>query len=117
MLAAIRQALSEDIGSGDVTTDSIVPSAVRAHARVVAKQDGVISGLSIAQAVFLMLSDQTRCYSDLTDGALVQSGQILFELQGPARAILTGERTALNFLGRMSGIATLTRAFTGVAVG
>jgi nicotinate-nucleotide pyrophosphorylase (carboxylating) len=117
MLAAIRQALSEDIGSGDVTTDSIVPSAARARAQVIAKQDGVLSGLSIAQAVFLMLSDQTRCSSNLTDGSLVQRGQILFELQGPARAILTGERTALNFLGRMSGIATLTRAFVDEVTG
>jgi nicotinate-nucleotide pyrophosphorylase (carboxylating) len=117
LLAAIRQALSEDIGSGDVTTDSIVPSAARAYARVVAKQDGVVSGLSIAQAVFLMLSDETRCSSDLKDGSVVRRGQILFEVHGPARAILTGERTALNFLGRMSGIATLTRAFVDRVTG
>jgi len=117
IIAAIRRALSEDIGTGDVTTTHIVPSESNAVARIVAKQDGILSGLTVAQAVFLWLSSDTCVNSTLSDGARVVRGQTLLELTGPARAILTGERTALNFLGRMSGIATLTRRFVEAIAG
>jgi len=117
IIASIRRALSEDIGSGDVTTNSIVPAPASAVARIVAKQDGILSGLTIAQAAFLLLSDDIRFSSTLSDGARVERGQTLLELSGPARALLTGERTALNFLGRMSGIATLTREFVDTIAG
>jgi nicotinate-nucleotide pyrophosphorylase (carboxylating) len=116
IIACIRGALSEDIGSGDVTTNRIVSSEASAVAQIIAKQDGVLSGLAVAQAVFLMLSSGMRFNSALRDGAEVSRGQMLLEMTGPARTILTGERTALNFLGRMSGIATLTRKFVdGIA--
>ena len=117
IIAAIRRALSEDMGSGDVTTNSIVSSAASASAQVLAKQDGILSGLSVAQQVFLMLSCDMRFNSTLSDGVQVVGGQTLLELTGPTRAILSGERTALNFLGRMSGIATLTRLFVDAVAG
>ncbi|HEY3028399.1 MAG TPA: carboxylating nicotinate-nucleotide diphosphorylase [Pyrinomonadaceae bacterium] len=117
IIACVRRALSEDIGSGDVTTNSIVPSAAPAAARIVTKQDGILSGLAVAQAAFLLLSCDMRFNSTLSDGAKVVRGQTLLELDGPARAILSGERTALNFLGRMSGIATLTRKFVNAIAG
>src|SRR5882672_5213031 len=117
IIACIRSALSEDIGSGDVTTNSIVSSKASAVAQIIAKQDGVVSGLAVARAVFLLLSSGMRYNSALRDGAEVVRGQTLLEMTGPARTILTGERTALNFLGRMSGIATLTRKFVDAIAG
>lgn len=117
IIAAICHALNEDIGSGDVTTTSIVSSDQVALARIIAKENGVLSGLVVAQAVFLLLSCDTRFISTLSEGTQVVRGQTLLELTGPARAILTGERTVLNFLARMSGIATLTRAFVNAIAG
>ncbi len=117
IIAAIRRALSEDLGSGDVTTNRIVSSEASASAQVLAKQDGIVSGLSVAQQVFLMLSCDMRFNSTLSEGVQVAGGQTLLELTGPTRAILSGERTALNFLGRMSGIATLTRQFVDAVAG
>lgn len=107
----INRALAEDIGTGDVTTDSIVPADASLRGRIVAKQDGVIAGLDIAKQVMLTLSDQVNFVTSVAEGSVVTNGTVLAELDGPARALLTGERTALNFLGRMSGIATLTRHF------
>src|SRR6266852_103194 len=117
IIASIRRALSEDMGSGDVTTNSIVASEASASAQVLAKQDGILSGLSVAQQVFLTVSFDMRFNSTLSDGVQVVGGQTLLELTGPTRAILSGERTALNFLGRMSGIATLTRQFVDAVAG
>ena len=117
IIAGISRALNEDIGSGDVTTNSIVSSEAGASAQIVAKQDGTLSGLAVAQAVFLFLSRDMRFNSTLSDGVHVVGGQTLLELTGPTRAILSGERTALNFLGRMSGIATLTRRFVDAVAG
>ena len=108
---AIRRALAEDIGSGDVTTDSIVPVDASLRGRIVAKQTGVVAGLTIAEAVFRELDEHITFNAQVTDGAKVENKTVVAEVVGPARALLTGERTALNFLGRMSGIATLTRQF------
>jgi len=107
----IRRALAEDIGSGDVTTDSIVPVHASLRGRIIAKQNGVVAGLRVAESVWLELEPRIRFVQKTTDGARVAKGMLLAEVSGPARALLTGERTALNFLGRMSGIATLTRQF------
>jgi len=117
IITGIRRALSEDIGPGDVTTNSVVSSDARASAQIVAKQEGILSGMSVAQQVFLMLSREMRFTSTLSDGAHVVRGQMLMELAGPTQAILSGERTALNFLGRMSGIATLTGQFVEAVAG
>jgi nicotinate-nucleotide pyrophosphorylase (carboxylating) len=111
ILVIIRGALAEDIGSGDATTNSIVQTSEKAKVQIVAKQSGVIAGLDIARAVFLQLDEQIIFTPRVSDGLLVSQGQVLADVSGFARALLTGERTALNFLGRMSGIATLTRQF------
>lgn len=108
---SIRRALAEDIGSGDVTTDSIVPANASLRGRIIAKQNGVVAGLSIAEAVFRELDEGITFTPQVIDGSTVNAKTVIAEVVGPARALLTGERTALNFLGRMSGIATLTRQF------
>ena len=107
----IKRALAEDIGRGDVTTDSIVPAGASLRGRIIAKQDGIVAGLHVANEVFRVLDPNVTFAAQTEDGSRVTRGSILVELQGDARALLTGERTGLNFLGRMSGIATLTRQF------
>ena len=113
----IRRALDEDIRSGDVTTDAIVPVGASLSGRIVAKQKGVIAGLPVAKRVFLMLSREIDFKAQVDEGAIVDKGQLVAQVHGSARALLTGERTALNFLGRMSGIATLTREFVNAVSG
>jgi nicotinate-nucleotide pyrophosphorylase (carboxylating) len=117
ILDNIRCALAEDVGSGDATTDSIVPAAAKAKVQIVAKQSGVIAGLDVARTVFLQFDDQIVFTSRVADGSAVSQGQVVVDVYGLARALLTGERTALNFLGRMSGIATLTRQFVEAVAG
>ncbi|HJT25913.1 MAG TPA: carboxylating nicotinate-nucleotide diphosphorylase [Pyrinomonadaceae bacterium] len=107
----IQRALEEDIGAGDVTTNTIVPPGASLRGRIVAKQDGIVAGLDVARHVFLTLDERVRFVAKVDDGSRVTRRDVLAEVEGPARALLTGERTALNFLGRMSGIATLTRKF------
>ena len=113
----IKHALEEDIGSGDVTTDTIVPADASLRGRIVAKQDGVVAGLDVAKQVFFTLNQDVKFLPKTKDGATVTRRDVLADLEGPARALLTGERVALNFLGRMSGIATLTRKFVDAVAG
>ena len=113
----IKSALEEDIGTGDVTTDTIVPAIASLRGRILAKQDGIVAGLDVAKQVFKFLSEGIAFVAKQQDGSSVRQGAVLAELEGPARALLTGERTALNFLGRMSGIATLTRQFVDAVAG
>ena len=113
----IRRALDEDIGAGDVTTDSIVPENASLRGRIIAKQNGVVAGLQIAAAVWRELDERITFTPQVADGSKVESKTVVAEVVGPARALLTGERTALNFLGRMSGIATLTRQFVDAVAG
>ena len=113
----ITRALEEDIGSGDVTTDTIVPPDATLHGRIIAKQDGVVAGLTVAKQVMLTLDQRVAFVTQVEDGSTVTRGTVLADLQGPARALLSGERIALNFLGRMSGIATLTRRFVDAVAG
>ena len=117
ILAAIRRALQEDIGDGDITTDSIVPVAASMQGRIIAKQDGIIAGLDVAGAVYQIVDPGINFNVAVSEGSCVANRQTLAALSGPARSLLTGERTALNFLGRMSGIATLTRRFVDAVVG
>jgi nicotinate-nucleotide pyrophosphorylase (carboxylating) len=114
---AIRRAFEEDIGAGDVTTDSIVPAHASLRGRIIAKQTGVLAGLNVAEAVFRALDQRITFTPQVTDGARVETKTAVAEITGSARALLTGERTALNFLGRMSGIATLTRQFVDAVSG
>jgi len=117
ILASIRLALAEDIGSGDATSNSIVPVEARMSGRIIAKQSGTVAGLDVAAATFSMLDGCIVFTPVVVEGAHVDDRQTLAELRGPARALLTGERTALNFLGRMSGIATLTHQFVEAVAG
>ena len=111
VLSVLKSALAEDVGSGDVTTDGIVPLDAKLRGQIVAKQVGVVAGLDIAQQVFQLLDAHVEFISRAEEGTAVKAGDVLADLFGSARALLTGERTALNFLNRMSGIATLTREF------
>jgi nicotinate-nucleotide pyrophosphorylase (carboxylating) len=113
----IQRALEEDIGTGDVTTNTIVPADASLRGRIVAKQDGIVAGLDVSKHVFLTLNQDVRFLAKTQDGSRVTRRDVLAEVEGPARALLTGERTALNFLGRMSGIATLTRKFVDAIAG
>jgi len=117
IITCIKRALEEDIGVGDVTTDSIVPPDASLVGRIVAKQAGVVAGLEVARAVLLTLDERVTFEAHVSDGHAVTSRSTLATVSGPARALLTGERTALNFLGRMSGIATLTREFVNAVAG
>jgi nicotinate-nucleotide pyrophosphorylase (carboxylating) len=116
-LRLIDMALHEDIGSGDWTTRWVVPARTRATARVVAKAEGVIAGLSIASSVFLRIDPRVDIISTVKDGSTVREGDVVFTIKGPARTILSGERTALNFLQRLSGIATATRRYVDALAG
>ncbi len=106
----VKRALAEDIGSGDVTTNSIIPPEATTHAYIYAKGSGVMAGLPIAAQVFAILDPSVVFTLKKQDGDRVQAGDILAELAGPARSILTGERVALNLIQRLSGIATKTAA-------
>ncbi len=107
----IGQALKEDIGTGDVTTNALIPDALVSTATMVAKANGIIAGMEIAEAVFKFLSPQITWRPLVKDGDRIEKGDLLVEMSGPFRALLSGERLALNFLQRMSGIATLTGLF------
>src|SRR5437660_1994965 len=104
-------ALREDIGEGDITTQLVVPEAARARARVVSRQKAVIAGTRPAAEVFRRVDPELKVSTALTDGTAVLGGETILQISGSARSILTAERAALNFLQRLSGIATLTRAF------
>ncbi len=117
IVACLKLALQEDIGSGDVTTNSIVLANAVIAGEIFAKQPGTIAGLDVVRSVLLLLHRDIRFTANVGEGAKVTRGTQLASLSGSARAMLTGERTALNFLGRMSGIATLTRQFVNAVVG
>ena len=103
----LRRALAEDVGSGDVTTQATVPAGTRSRSAIVARQDGVAAGLRVAQRIFQLVDPALRFTVLAADGQAVRAGDSLAELDGDAQAMLTAERTALNFLGHLSGIATL----------
>lgn len=107
----IRHALAEDLGSGDVTTAALLGSDKPVDAEIISKDEGVIAGMPLAERVFHMLDSEIKSARFCQDGENVLPGKILLQLHGSARAILAGERTALNLLGRCSGIATLTGKF------
>jgi len=106
---AVQRALNEDLGrAGDITSIATIPEATQAHAILIARQTGVIAGLPLAVAVFQRLSPDINIQAHFRDGGTVASGVHVLTISGLARAVLAGERTALNFVGRLSGIATLT---------
>jgi nicotinate-nucleotide pyrophosphorylase (carboxylating) len=113
----VRAALAEDVGAGDRTTDGLVPADARCRATIHVEEDGVLCGLDVARAVFLALDGAMRFDGLSDDGATVAAGAGVAELDGSARAVLTGERTALNLLGRLCGIATLTHRYVDAVAG
>lgn len=112
---AVTRALDEDLGcAGDVTSIATIPANTPAHAVMVARQAGVVAGLPLAVTAFQTLSRDIRIQAFARDGKTVEKGMALMAISGPARAVLAGERTALNFVGRLSGIATLTADYVAV---
>ena len=107
----IDLAFEEDIGIGDITTEATVPSAQQGIGTLLAKSGGVVAGLPVAERVFAKLDETLSFRGLVTDGGAVKAGMPIAEVQGSAKTILIGERTALNFLQRLSGIATLTAQF------
>jgi nicotinate-nucleotide pyrophosphorylase (carboxylating) len=107
----ILNALEEDIGDGDVTTLCTVPAEAILQGKFMAKESGVIAGLEVAALTFSLVDERVQLTTHIADGETVQKGQVFATISGPVRAILSGERVALNFLQRMSGIATLTCRF------
>jgi nicotinate-nucleotide pyrophosphorylase (carboxylating) len=103
--------LKEDLGRGDVTTQATVRGGQRARGRFIAKQDFILCGLEIAEAVFGTLDSQIQLESRVYDGEEISKGAEFVRIEGPANVLLTGERTALNLLQRLSGVATLTKKF------
>ena len=115
--AAVRQAIEEDRRTGDLTSESAIPAGTLAGARLVAKQAGVLAGLPVFQRCFELCDPQASFVVEAQDGDRVEPGAELATVRGDARALLLAERTALNFMQRMSGIATLTARFVGLAAG
>lgn len=113
----VTRALTEDIGAGDVTTDLTVADDVRAQGALVAKESLTVAGLAVAAEVFRQCDTASLFEVRWADGARCDKGEVLAIVTGRARALLAGERTALNFLQRLSGIATLTRRFVDAAEG
>jgi len=110
-LALVRMALAEDMGTGDVTTEACIDPALEAEAVIVAKARGILAGLEVARLVFHEVDPAVRLEALAAEGDAIEPGREVVRLNGPARGILVGERTALNFMQRLSGVATRTRQF------
>ena len=107
----VKDALAEDAGSGDVTTEAVVDETVLAEGQFLARADGVLAGLTVAEYVFSTVDDRIRCSWQGEDGGAIRAGAMFGTAHGPARGLLVAERLVLNFMQRMSGVATLTRRF------
>ncbi|HHS50106.1 MAG TPA: carboxylating nicotinate-nucleotide diphosphorylase [candidate division Zixibacteria bacterium] len=107
----VEIALAEDIGGGDATSLALVPESARLSARIIAKGEGILCGGPAVEQVFALLDERVRVGLLLPDGTAVFRGDVVAEIDGPARSVLSGERTAMNFLCRLSGVATTANAF------
>ncbi len=115
---SVRRALDEDLGrAGDITTTATIPASAGARAVIASREAGVIAGLPLAQAAFHMIAPGLRFTALVGDGGHVNPGDVVAEIEGSARAVLSAERVALNFLGRLSGIASLTNRFVQQVTG
>ncbi|HEU4401658.1 MAG TPA: carboxylating nicotinate-nucleotide diphosphorylase [Candidatus Polarisedimenticolia bacterium] len=114
---AVRAALEEDLGTGDITSRAVIEPGARARGSIVARQRCVVAGLGVAREVFRQVDPAVVFEELVPEGDLAQAGESVARVTGPARAILAGERTALNFLQRMCGIATTTRRLVSLASG
>ena len=114
---AVEAALLEDLGrAGDITTLATIPAEAKARAVIAARKPGVVAGLALAESAFRQMDSAVSFRVRRPDGSALQHGDVVAEIAGPARAILTGERVALNFLGHLSGVATLTAAYAAKIV-
>lgn len=113
----IAAALAEDVGTGDVTTECFVPAEESAQARIFAKEPGVVAGTAVAVAVFRAVDPRVTVTVVKPDGSALLKGDTVLKASGPTRALLTAERTALNFLQQLSGVATLTRRYVDAVAG
>jgi len=113
----LKAALREDLGSGDVTTEALIPAHLRGRAEILAKEVLVVAGQGPACRVFHLLDDSVSCRFEVADGGTVQPGGMLARVEGPLRALLSGERLALNLLQHLSGVASLTRRFVEAVAG
>ena len=116
-LDLVRRALAEDVGAADITTRAIVPSSLVASGTIVAKESCVLAGMPVAQAVFDEVDPAVTWRAERQDGDRCEAGTVVARLRGSAASLLTAERTALNFLQHLSGIATLTRDFVDAVEG
>lgn len=117
LLPLIKTALSEDIGAGDVTSELLIGADATANMRFVARQALVVAGGFVPQMVYAELDKDVRVAVIAREGAMLKAGEVIATVKGPARAILTGERTALNIMQRMSAVATITRAYVDAVAG
>ncbi len=113
----VAAALAEDVGDGDLTTEGVVPEGLRCHAALLVEEAGVVCGVPLALEVFVALDPAVSGEALVDEGARADGTTTVARLDGPARAILTGERTALNLLGRLSGVATLTAQYVDAVAG
>jgi nicotinate-nucleotide pyrophosphorylase (carboxylating) len=114
----VEMALTEDLGlQGDITANAVIPASARTTAWIVARESGRIAGGALAEAAFRALDPEARFKLRIIDGTDAEAGSIVAEVEGATRAVLSAERTALNFLGRLSGVATRTRAFVTAIAG
>jgi nicotinate-nucleotide pyrophosphorylase (carboxylating) len=114
----VADALAEDVGSGDLTSEALVPDTERCHAQLLLEEQGVVCGIPVAAAVFRALDPEVHVDPKVAEGVAVTAPPaVLAEIEGPARAVLTGERVALNLVGRLCGIASLTRRFVELVDG
>ncbi len=113
----VKDALAEDVGSGDVTTEAVVDETLQAEGQFLAKADGVLAGLTMAECVFSTVDDRIRCFWECEDGGAIRAGATFGTAHGPARGLLVAERLVLNLMQRMSGIATGTRRFVDAVEG
>jgi nicotinate-nucleotide pyrophosphorylase (carboxylating) len=113
----VSRALAEDLGAGDITSLATIPAEAKCQAEIVAKAEGIIAGLEVARAVFSALEAAVTFTAVGADGSKIKPGQVIARIAGPTHAVLAGERTALNFLQRMSGIATLTAQYVAAVAG
>jgi nicotinate-nucleotide pyrophosphorylase (carboxylating) len=116
--SAVKMALAEDVGlAGDITTNAVVSADAKGQAEIVARNAGVVAGLDLAEAAFKALDPSASFARIVSDGGTVEAGATIARVAGKSRALITGERTALNFLGRLSGIATLTALYVAEVEG
>ena len=114
----VRATLLEDLGlAGDITTDSIVPAEALTKCVLIARQPGVVAGLDFALTAFRLIDPRIECLVESPDGTRLKPGDLIATISGPARGILTGERTALNFLSHLSGVASATRGIADAIAG